>query len=511
MRSTHLFGIFAVSMLGLLCALGGLTLHGLEKSRWWDTRTQLAQESYVLHIKLEANLNRFLFLVGNSPQTGEKDYELDASQIRNAIQNGILEIRNVIAREIRLVGEEEIEELELLEEIENLVKSLEDKVISSTSDTSHFLDGLNRSSFEEKSADELATVLFGHIAKAIGEELEEVEQTIAEAETFRMWLRKAVFYIFALGFVTFVAFLHVFNVQVFKPVSRLQSGVQQLRRANYNSVIQLGGSLEFKNLESVLNDLMLRLESHNVSGEKQKHRLEQTVLKRTKELQELVDKLEAGEENRKQFMTDISHELRTPLAIILGEADVALRGSKFEKDDNIAAFNRIRETVKHASQIVDDMFTVARFEAGQLRLNKKKVDLAKMINDAISMFPGSVNFSEPSSKVIAEIDEVRLRQSVLSLFLNAERYGGPNISIELVELETSYEIAVEDDGSGLSIFEKSRAFERFFRGPGAGEKASQGMGLGLPIVKSIVEAHAGTIELIDGVFGGLKVVLRMPK
>jgi len=225
----------------------------------------------------------------------------------------------------------------------------------------------------------------------------------------------------------------------------------------------------------------------------------------------MVDRLEIGEENRKRLMADISHELRTPLAIILGEADVTLRTAGSLSDDVSDAFTRIRDSAKHTNQIIDDMLTVARFEAGQLRLDRQETDLRKVVQDAVSMFPDSPIITLPETAVLARIDEVKLRQAVLALLQNARRYGGPTVSVDLHESSENIVIAVEDDGPGLSATEKSQAFERFFRGSNASGQGIEGNGLGLPVVKSIVEAHGGIVELQDPDDGGLRVVIELPK
>jgi signal transduction histidine kinase len=253
------------------------------------------------------------------------------------------------------------------------------------------------------------------------------------------------------------------------------------------------------------------LAAREASRAEQKQQLENMVAARTDELQKLIDRLEIGEENRKRLMADISHELRTPLAIILGEADVTLRTAGTLGNDVSDALARIRDSAKHTNQIVDDMLTVARHEAGQLRLDRKTTDLRKVIHDAVAMFPSQVAQSAPNSPVPAMVDEVRLRQSILSLLQNARRYGGPSIAIFLEDNANSARIIVEDTGPGLSAAEKTQAFDRFFRGSNATGDGIEGSGLGLPVVKSIVEAHGGTVELLDRDGGGLRVVVELTR
>ncbi len=511
MRSTTLFGVYAAVIVALIGGLSGLTLYSLEKSRWWDARMQLAQESYGLHLQLESNLFRLFKQHGDALLIGDRDGGSGEAELQAEITQNLADIRNVIAREIQMVGEEEFEELQLLDDIENDIRAI-NRAIATLTESGDPIDTFIQ-------IERLAALLDGDIdeqldrkiEEALEEELEEVNEVIVEAAVIRSWNEKLVYGILVTAAAVLSVGLFSFNGQIRRPILVLQKSIEELRKGEYAEQIQLGGSKEFRELGTVLSDMSSTLGEREVSQAEQKRRLEDAVSKRTAELQQLINKLETGEENRKQLMADISHELRTPLAIILGEADVTLRTSGSLNDDVSDALARIRDSAKHTNQIVDDMLTVARFEAGQLRLDRKEADLRKIIHDAVAMFPGQVEISGPDTPVMVPVDEVRLRQSVLSLLQNARRYGGPTITATVEQSSDGFLISVEDDGPGLSSAEKSQAFDRFFRGSNASGQGSEGSGLGLPVVKSIVEAHGGSVELLDAEPGGLRVVITLPK
>ncbi len=511
MRSTTLFGMYAAVIVGLVGSLGGLTLYSLEKSRAWDVRAQLAQESYGLHLQLEGNLYRLFKKYGDVLLIGEQEDGAAVLDLQDAIAGNLSGIRDVIAREIQLVGEEEIEELILLDQIEADVRAINveiDRLIRSQDPVATMIDD-----------DRLITLFNGDIdialdrkiEAALAEERSEVDETLDEARAFRLRNTRLVYAILLVGITVLIVGLMSFNAQIRRPIIRLQQGLENLRGANYSGAVYLGGSREFRQLGGVLNSMADALAAREASRAEQKRYLEDTVAKRTAELQQAVDKLELTEENRKQLMADISHELRTPLAIILGEADVTLRTSADLSDGVSDSFARIRDAAKHTNQIVDDMLTVARFEAGKLRLDRSETDLRLVVHDAVSMFPEPVQVDMPDRRSMALIDPVRLRQAVLALLHNAHRYGGPDIAITVSETASSQIIRVEDNGPGLSKAEKSQAFERFFRGSNASGRGVEGTGLGLPVVKSIVEAHDGTVVLEDRDGGGLRVVMTLPK
>jgi signal transduction histidine kinase len=511
MRSTTLFGNYAAVIICLLGGLAGLTLYSLEKSRWWDARTQLAQESYGLHLRLEANLYRLFKQNADALLVGERDGGEAEAALKAAIARNLADIRNVIAREIRMVGEEEIEELELLDEIEADIRAV-NAAIATLSASGDPIDTFVQIELLAALLDgDIDVKLDRKIAAALEEELEEVQKVLDEAAAFRVWNERLVYGISLAGLAALVIGLLSFNGQIRQPIIRLQRGIDRLRAAEYGTPVDLGGSREFRDLGTVLTSMGEGLAAREASRAEQKQQLEETVAARTAELQKLIDKLEIGEENRKRLMADISHELRTPLAIILGEADVTLRTAGALSNDVSDALARIRDSARHTNQIVDDMLTVARFEAGQLRLDRKETDLRKIVHDAVAMFPGQVAKIAPSAPALAMVDEVRLRQSVLALLQNARRYGGPSIVATVENDSTGLRILVEDDGPGLSLAEKSQAFDRFFRGSNASGQGIEGNGLGLPVVKSIVEAHGGTVSLEDREGGGLRVVIDLPR
>lgn len=511
MRSTTLFGVYAAVIICLLSSLAGLTLYNLDKSRWWDQRTQLAQEAYGLHLRLDANIFRLFKQHGDALLIGDRDGGETEAELRVKIAQNLAGIRSTIAREIEMVGAEEVEELELLDEIEADVRAINDAIATITTSGDPIDTFIQIERLAALLDGEIDVRLNRKIEAALAEELEEVEEVLVDAAAFRAWNEKMAYGILVATLLALIFGVVSFNAQIRQPLIALQRVVDRLRNADYAAPVALGGSREFQELGQVMSQMGQSLSEREASRVEQKKHLEETVAARTAELQQLVDKLELGEANRKRLMADISHELRTPLAIILGEADVTLRTSDDLGADASDALARIRESAKHTNQIVDDMLTVARFEAGQLRLDRKEIDLRKVVLDAVAMFPGKVEVTNPQAPVLAAIDEVRLRQAILALLQNARRYGGPSIRTDLDQDTEAYRISVQDDGPGLNAAEKAQAFDRFFRGSNASGHGVEGSGLGLPVVKSIVEAHGGTVELHDVEAGGLRIVISLPR
>lgn len=511
MRASFLFVLFAIGVLLIATGLAAVSLVSLERARWWDARIQLAQDSYALHLELEANVFRLFKQHGDALLIGDRDGGAGERDLRAAIAANLDGIRDVIAREIQMVGEEEIEELAALDLIAADIRSI-NAALATLSAAGDPIDAAIRIERLANLLDrQIDVILDTRIRAALDEEQEEVQEIMAEAAIFRARNERIVYAFVVAAIALLAAMLWQFDKQIRRPILRLGDSLALLRNQQYGKPVALGGSVEFRALDDVLRNMAEGLAAREASREDQNRRLETTVAERTGELQRLVEILEAGNESRKQLMADISHELRTPLTIILGEAEVTLRKSA-DLDPGVSdSLARIRDSARHTNQIVDDMLTVARHEAGQLRLDRRDVDLRKIVHDALALFPRDVGWDAPPEQVTAMVDEVRLRQCVLALLQNARRYGGPTIRVAVAATPERVTIAVEDDGPGMSPAEKSTAFDRFFRGPNASERAIEGSGLGLPVVKSIVEAHGGSVRLEDNPGGGLRAVIDMPR
>jgi len=510
-RFATLFNLFTGAVTVLLITLAWVTLYGVEKSRWWDQRTQLSQTSYSLHLRLEADVFRLFKQHSDALLVGDRRQGTEVRKVQVRITDTLAGIRDVIAREIELVGEEEIEELALLDEIENDVRQI-DAALSRLLVSGEPID-------KQLKLDRLARLLDREIdlhltellTQALAEEVEELEEVKAEAALFRLRNEVLIYLLLAIGLWLLIGAVIAFSRQVRMPLHRLQASMARLRNADYAAPHDLGGSLEFRELSDLLDQMARNLSAREASHDEQHRRLEEAVQSRTSELQTLITRLEAGEESRKRLMADISHELRTPLTIILGEANVALRTARDLDDDVSDALARIRDSAKHTNQLVDDMLMVARQEAGHLRLDLRVIDVRAILADAAQIFPHQVVLQMPDDEARLAVDQVRLRQCVLALLHNARRYGGTTIYATLSDSPEVLSIAVEDNGVGLSDDEKERAFERFFRGSNAAGSGSGGTGLGLPVVKSITEAHGGRVVIEDSALGGLAVRIELKR
>jgi signal transduction histidine kinase len=233
--------------------------------------------------------------------------------------------------------------------------------------------------------------------------------------------------------------------------------------------------------------------------------------------QEISEKRRALEEHsrRHTFLADASHELRMPLTIIRGETQVALRTGLRTSEDHAEVFERILEQTRVLTRVFDDLFLIARAEAGGLSLNLCVVDLGDLVRRVAQDFStiacecGATVRVETSRGLAARVDPDRVRQALAALIDNALRHAGAGVRVhvEACGRADCITITVTDNGPGIDSDLTEELFARFRRG----RTPAEGSGLGLSVVRALAEAHGGTASLSNVEQGGAQATLRLPK
>lgn len=219
---------------------------------------------------------------------------------------------------------------------------------------------------------------------------------------------------------------------------------------------------------------------------------------------------------REEYLATVSHELRTPLTSIVGYLeliadtyDVAELG--FEQE-----FGVIQRNVDQLVSIVRDLASAA---AREQSLRIEPVDLAALVTQSIGALQPAIDqaghrleLELPPSSLIGRVDSARLAQALDNIVSNAVKYTPTDgtIRVSLTHEGEDAVIRISDTGRGISKNDQARIFDRFFRSDEVREAAIQGVGIGLPIAKTIIEAHGGTIT-VDSQHGeGATFVTRLP-
>jgi two-component system, OmpR family, sensor kinase len=507
MRLSSLLTLFAAVLFAGAMAGAGLTYWVVIRTAAMEDRIALARASYSEHLSLQSNVYRLFKEKADALLIGSQDSASRQAEIEGQITANLAEIQRIVAAEIEIDGEEELEELRLLSALENTIEDvirrydqlLPGGVLPDTAGQQDLALLLNR---------DIDQTLSDLIEVALAGEREEVIEANQDAATFRSLVGSLAAVIIGLMVISTVAVGLAYRSKVARPLSHLLKVANAYRKGDYDAPVPAQGATELRQLGSTLTEMATEIAIRERDLKDQARKLETRVGERTSELQVILTRFEQAEASRRQMMADVSHELRTPLTIIQGEADIALRAGTVDPDQANESFSRIRDAARHSNKIVEDLLLVAREEADQLRLDLRNVDLDAALADAAEMAQTSIQVLRLGTPAAARVDPVRLRQCLLAVMNNASRYGGKAVRGWVERNGTGFDIVIEDDGPGMSDAEKDQAFQRFFRGSGAQSTGVEGTGLGLPIVRSIMTAHGGSVDLADREGGGLIVRLR---
>ncbi|WP_299831204.1 HAMP domain-containing sensor histidine kinase [uncultured Roseobacter sp.] len=510
MSIANLLRILAAIMLIVALSGSALAYWTAQRAAFYNERINLAHESYEVHLQLSGNTYQLFKQYGDAMLIGDRDEGRGEAELIRLIRENIRSIRYLIGQEIELVGDEEVEELELLSQIERKIEGLITRFEIVRTDTAFDRFERNWTGLSVMLDDEIDRDFHSMINAALDEELEEVEATRAAADKHLQTANSVAFFLVLLALSVSAGALWIYTRQILRPMSHLMEGVSALAEGKFGQRIALKGRSEISAIGGVMNTMAAMVEARTKSLTSQNTELEEAVRSRTAELESLLTKSRVAEDARRQMLADVSHELRTPLTIIQGESDVALRGADKTVEEYREALRRTRETARHTNLLVNDLLFISREEAGQTRLKLERVDLKQLLSDAVGVFGPDIPVITDLETAEVSVDVSRVRQCVAAMIQNARRYGGPEIIVRLVRTATGYRVCVEDDGPGLPDDEKEKAFERFFRGSNAADQYEDGAGLGLPVVRSIARAHGGNALLQDRDGGGLSSIMELP-
>ena len=212
---------------------------------------------------------------------------------------------------------------------------------------------------------------------------------------------------------------------------------------------------------------------------------------------------EAEEANRTkdQFLATMSHELRTPMTAILGWSQL-LRNNTLSEKDFPRALEIVERNANAQAKLIDDLLDVSRIITGKLRLDVRVVDLASVIEAAVDSLRPTAEAKAIRLQVVVDPlagpvsgDSDRLQQVVWNLLSNAIKFTpkGGRVQVRLERVNSHVEITVSDSGKGISAEFLPHVFERFRQADGRTTRVHGGMGLGLSIVRQLVELHGGVV------------------
>ena len=239
--------------------------------------------------------------------------------------------------------------------------------------------------------------------------------------------------------------------------------------------------------------------------------------KLAKSFNEMKKEIAIAEQMRKEIVANVSHELRTPLTSIIGFIKGILDGIIKPEDERkylAIAYdeaNRLKELTK---EIVE----VAKLESGNTKLNKEEIDLNELCKDVTIELEGIIEekglkliYEQMSKNIKINADKSKIRQVLINIINNSYKFTEKgHIKITLSEKETIAQIVVEDTGIGIKKDKIAYLFNKFYTANDYGD-ATSGAGLGLNIVKNIIDMHNGNITIESELNKGTKTIIELPK
>jgi two-component system cell cycle sensor histidine kinase PleC len=227
---------------------------------------------------------------------------------------------------------------------------------------------------------------------------------------------------------------------------------------------------------------------------------------------------EAASRSKSEFLANMSHELRTPLNAIIGFSEMINSGGFAHKTGEYSKL--IHDSGHHLLTLINDILDLAKIEAGRMTLHEAELDLRVLIADCVTLIAAraQAGWITLHTEIPADCpkllgDERALKQILLNLVSNAVKFTPPQGKVTVnadLQSDGSFAIAIVDTGMGIAEADQTRVFENFGQGRHDVVTADKGTGLGLPIVKGLVEAHGGRVTLQSAVGEGTRVTITMP-
>ena len=232
---------------------------------------------------------------------------------------------------------------------------------------------------------------------------------------------------------------------------------------------------------------------------------------------EMIERLQKSFEKQNRFVSDASHELRTPIAVIKGYADLIDQWAKNDPQILEESVTAIRKEANGMTALVEQLLFLARGDSEKLKPKKENFPASSLLHEVVvesKLVAPNHRFEETAPENLQiYADRKLLKQAFRALIDNAIKYTSKNGTIRLAVSDdaSGVKIRVTDTGTGIPENELPRIFDRFYRADEDRSREKGGSGLGLSIVKWIVDVHGGNITVESKKGEGTSVSVRLPK
>ena len=289
-------------------------------------------------------------------------------------------------------------------------------------------------------------------------------------------------------------------------IGKLSSGIERMRQ-NIESMK--------KNLDKLVEQRTKEVETKNAE-----------LLEREKDLEKVNQELVTNERAKEEFISMVSHELKTPLTPLKMYVEMFLTTNRLGglNEKQLKAMNKIHHSVSKLELLINDIFDVYKLDIGRLKLNKKSVEVARLVQENVAELnplteDKHIEFKAeiipPSDKVNVLCDQKRIEQVIANLVKNSvdfvpESDGRITIRAKTDETTQNVTFTVEDNGIGIPVDKMDNLFKTFYQVDTSLTRKHGGTGLGLVICKGIIEDHGGKIWIDRNFIGGTSIKFTLP-
>ena len=300
-----------------------------------------------------------------------------------------------------------------------------------------------------------------------------------------------IYIVVLLGIAVFLLVFTLFVNKKVKYIKFLSSEVKVIKDEDFGKTIEVRGQDELAELCSSINNMSL-------------------------ELRDKIDNEKKIEQNKNELITNVSHDLRTPLTSILGYVDLLKQNGFEDKEKFVEYISIIDERSKSLNTLINELFEYTKLNSHDIKLNYNTVEIGSLVEQLSGEYSlifkkeGLELISEiPEEDIFVDIDIQMIVRALENLLINAKKYSVRNsqVLVKLLQESNDIVISVENKVENISQDDLDNLFERFYKVDKA-RKTGDSTGLGLSIVKRVVELHKGLVkaELINGVIK-FKIIL----
>jgi signal transduction histidine kinase len=288
------------------------------------------------------------------------------------------------------------------------------------------------------------------------------------------------------------------------------------RRLVGQALLELG-LVDRETLDQVITEQILQLQN---ALQQSNLKLEQRVKERTNELQSALNKLAELNQLKSNFISNVSHELRTPLTHIKGYLDLMVDGSLGDiNKDQAAAMDVMLRSEARLEELIEELIQFSLAASGEFTLQMEKVNFANLIESALNRGRNKAkgrsvifNVDLGNEPYFVRLDEEKIQWVVMELVDNAVKFTPPGGQVD-ISLKPDADLvlfSVKDTGIGIPPERLSEIFEPFHQLDGSSTRRYGGVGLGLSLVRKIIEAHGSTIDVVSEAGKGTRIQFHLP-